>query len=81
MVVCHLQYLGLVGGKRGIDMFYWNMLPYLGHYPACVLPPTYLLQITHISLLCTVCDREISEEFPKIIDNTTKENIYIYIFE
>ena len=33
-------------------------MPYLRHNPV-YYPPTHLFQMSHISLVCTVCDREI----------------------
>ena len=56
----YLQYLGLGGG---IDMSWWTSLHNWGTI-LCTIP----LHISpHISLLCTVCDREIwvSAEFTK----------------
>jgi len=47
---------GLMGGRRGIDI--WNQLPYLGHSPVYHALHIYPIQITHISLSCTVYDRE-----------------------
>ena len=40
--------------------------PFLGQDPT-LHPPTYPLQVPHISLLCTVCDRDVwvSVEFSK----------------
>ena len=39
-VVCPIPPIsGFGGGKRGIDMSYWNTPSYLGHIPACVPPP------------------------------------------
>ena len=70
----YLQYLGLGGDSRcpdGTSPHTWG-----------TILRTIPLKIPHISLSCTVCDREIwvSVEFTKIFPktfNTTKENIYI----
>ena len=49
---------GLTGSRRGIGMSLQNKPPDLGHKPM-YHPPTYRLQIPHISLSDTVCDRVI----------------------
>ena len=68
------------GGKRGINMSYWNMPHTLGTILHAGIPPPYIFLtklIPHISLLCTVCDREISEVyiFPKTLI-TQQKGIY-----
>ena len=60
----YLQYLRLDRGRRGIDM------EQAGHKPA-YHPPTYPLQTPHISLPCTVCEREIWR-YLRNFSNTTK---------
>ena len=74
----YLQYLGLDGGRRRIDISKWNKTPYQGHVLVFVRDTTYPLQIHNISLACTVGDREIwvFVEFTKNFLNTMKENGY-----
>ena len=62
----------LDGGRRGIDISYNGTSPHIPGAQPAYHPLTYLLQIPHISLLCTVCDRKIwvFVEFTKNFPNT-----------
>ena len=77
----YLQHLGLDGELEGnLHGLMEHAYTYLRYKPV-YHPPTYSLQIPHISLSCTVCDKDIwvfvefTKGFPKTF-NIAKENVY-----